>query len=142
MDKTIRVWSNNQVDGFPSTVIKSHGACVKSVAFSSDSRFIVSGSDDKSVKIFNVELVNSRPPLASSSRVSWVTPTGSPLPASTPPAEWWLLEVLIELSTSGMWRPLKKSSILQIMLATLMQSDSFQRATVRSFNSRFGELFR
>lgn len=55
MDKTIRVWSNNQVDGYPSTVIKSHGACVKSVAFSYDSRFIVSGSDDKSVKIFNVD---------------------------------------------------------------------------------------
>lgn len=54
MDNTIRIWNNNSVENYPSTVIRSHGACVKTVSFSPDSRFFVSGSDDKSVKIFNV----------------------------------------------------------------------------------------
>lgn len=58
MDHTIRIWNNNSVENYPSTVIRSHGACVKTVSFSPDSRFFVSGSDDKTVKIFNVNSVN------------------------------------------------------------------------------------
>lgn len=54
MDNTIRVWSNSNVDSFPSVIIRSHNACVKTVAWSPDSRFIVSGSDDKTVKVYNV----------------------------------------------------------------------------------------
>jgi WD40 repeat protein len=56
MDNTVRVWTNSAADNYPSAVIRSHGACVKSVGFSPDSRFLVTGSDDKTVKVFNVGL--------------------------------------------------------------------------------------
>jgi centriolar protein POC1 len=54
MDHTIRLWSNSSVDGYPNHVIRSHNACVRSVDFSCDGRLIVSGSNDKTVKVFNV----------------------------------------------------------------------------------------
>jgi centriolar protein POC1 len=54
MDHTIRLWSNSSIDGYPNHVIRSHNACVRSVDFSCDGRLIVSGSNDKTVKVFNV----------------------------------------------------------------------------------------
>jgi len=49
-DETVRLWTNT-VEGH-SQVIKSHSAPVKSVAFSTDGALLLSGSDDKTLKVF------------------------------------------------------------------------------------------
>jgi centriolar protein POC1 len=51
-DETVRLWTNT-VEGH-SQVIKSHSAPVKSVAFSTDGALLLSGSDDKTLKVFQV----------------------------------------------------------------------------------------
>ncbi len=54
-DHTVRVWSNIlEEEETQCTVIKHNSAPVKSVDFSCDSKLLVTGSDDKSVKIINV----------------------------------------------------------------------------------------
>ena len=49
-DKTMRVW-NNTVEGY-SDVIKSHSAPVKTVALNHNGSLLLSGSDDKNLKVF------------------------------------------------------------------------------------------
>ena len=51
-DETIRIWENN-IEGHSST-IKAHSASVRSVNYSSDGRLLLSTSDDKTVKVWNV----------------------------------------------------------------------------------------
>lgn len=54
LDHTVRIWTNSLSENFPSHALRSHNACVRSLAFSSDSKLLISGSDDKTVKLFNV----------------------------------------------------------------------------------------
>ena len=49
-DHTIRLW-NNSVEGH-SQVIKSHQGAVRSICLSNNGQLLLSGSDDKSLKIF------------------------------------------------------------------------------------------
>jgi len=51
-DHTIRLW-NNTVEGF-SQVIKSHSAPVRSICLSFNGQLLLSGSDDKQLKVFQV----------------------------------------------------------------------------------------
>jgi centriolar protein POC1 len=51
-DHTIRLW-NNSVEGH-SQVIKSHSAPVRSLSFSFNGQLLLSGSDDKQLKVFQV----------------------------------------------------------------------------------------
>ena len=48
-DSTIRLW-NNTVEGH-SQVVKTHSAAVRSLSFSSNGQLLLSGSDDKQLKI-------------------------------------------------------------------------------------------
>lgn len=49
-DQTIRLWSNT-VEGH-SQVIKSHSAPVRALALSFNGQLLLSGSDDKQLKVF------------------------------------------------------------------------------------------
>lgn len=51
-DKTMRVW-NNTVEGY-SDVIKSHSAPVKTVALNHNGSLLLSGSDDRMLKVFQL----------------------------------------------------------------------------------------
>lgn len=51
-DSTIRLW-NNTVEGH-SQVVKAHSAAVRSLSFSSNGQLLLSGSDDKNLKITQV----------------------------------------------------------------------------------------
>lgn len=56
-DETVRIWSNTDdftTSPVQSQIFKHNSAPVKSVDFNSDSSLIVTGSDDKSVKIINI----------------------------------------------------------------------------------------
>lgn len=54
-DYTIKLWDNtNMWAGHSYQSFKIHSAPVKSCHFSCDNKLIVSGSDDKSVKIFSI----------------------------------------------------------------------------------------
>jgi centriolar protein POC1 len=54
-DQTVRLWSyDGSSDSFISYSTKNNSAPVKSVDFSCDSKMLVTGSDDKTVKLFNV----------------------------------------------------------------------------------------
>lgn len=50
-NNTIKIWSDSEDRPFE---LGKHGAKINTVAFSNDGKYIVSGSDDKSVKIWNV----------------------------------------------------------------------------------------
>lgn len=52
-DETVRLWTNSVKGSF--TTIKGHSAPVRSVDFSSDSRFLLTASNDKIIKIFNLQ---------------------------------------------------------------------------------------
>jgi centriolar protein POC1 len=54
-DQTVRIWTyEGSSDSFISYSLKNNSAPVKSVDFSCDSKMLVTGSDDKSVKLLNV----------------------------------------------------------------------------------------
>ena len=52
-DETVRLWTNSVKGSF--TTIKGHTAPVRSIDFSSDSRFLLTASNDKIIKIFNLQ---------------------------------------------------------------------------------------
>ena len=63
-DKTIRIW--NAVDGKFESILKGHSQGVSDVAWSSDSRYICSASDDKTVKVWDVNgVIHLYPPFKS-----------------------------------------------------------------------------
>ena len=51
-DETVRLWKNTVKGNY--TVIKGHSAPIRSVDFSSDSKYLLTGSNDKIIKIFNL----------------------------------------------------------------------------------------
>jgi centriolar protein POC1 len=48
-DKTVRLWLPT-VEA-KSTVIKAHGGAVRTIGFSHDGQFLLTGSDDKTIKV-------------------------------------------------------------------------------------------
>jgi COMPASS component SWD3 len=54
-DKTIRLW--NAIDGKHIRTFLGHKEGISDIAWSSDSEFICSASDDKSIRIWNVNNV-------------------------------------------------------------------------------------
>ena len=51
-DETVRLWKNTVKGQY--SVIKGHSAPIRSVDFSSDSKYLLTGSNDKIIKIFNL----------------------------------------------------------------------------------------
>ena len=51
-DETVRLWHNTVKGNY--TVIKGHSAPIRSVDFSSDSKYLLTGSNDKIIKVFNL----------------------------------------------------------------------------------------
>ncbi len=54
-DKTIRIW--NVSDGKQVAMLEGHTAGLSDVAWSSDSKYLCSGSDDTTIKIWDAEKV-------------------------------------------------------------------------------------
>ena len=52
-DTSVRVWNNNA--SAHCTVMKGHAAPVKSVEFNTDGSLLVSASDDKLVKVWDIQ---------------------------------------------------------------------------------------
>lgn len=54
-DHSVRLWDNsNPWEGHTSQILKHNSAPVKSVDFTCDGKLLVTGSDDKTIKIINV----------------------------------------------------------------------------------------
>ena len=51
-DETVRLWKNTVKGQY--NIIKGHSAPIRSVDFSSDSKYLLTGSNDKIIKIFNL----------------------------------------------------------------------------------------
>ena len=51
-DCTVRIW-NNSVQG-KSQLLKAHTAPIKTIDFSSDGKFILTGSNDQCIKLFSL----------------------------------------------------------------------------------------
>ena len=54
-DKTIKIW--NALDGKFEQTLEGHSQGISDVAWSSDSKYVCSASDDKTIKIWNVSTV-------------------------------------------------------------------------------------
>jgi WD40 repeat protein len=67
LDFTVRLWTKNSNSPsnsnsysnkptgstlWNSTAIKTHGSCIRTCAFSEDSKYFLTGSDDKTVKLY------------------------------------------------------------------------------------------
>ncbi len=55
-DKTIKIW--NALDGKFEMNLEGHSKGISDVAWSSDSRYVCSASDDKTIKIWDVTTVH------------------------------------------------------------------------------------
>ena len=54
-DGTIKIWNYSNFDIAP-IKINAHNSWINAIAISADGKYIISGSDDKSIKIFNIDI--------------------------------------------------------------------------------------